>query len=121
MPSWPVDLPEYPVLKSVKVGSPQNVVKRTQMSVGPAKVRRLQTTGYTPLTATFAPLTEVDIGTFETWFQTTVAMGTLPFDMTHPVSDATITCRFASENQPYSIQERGRDHYAVTLNLEIAP
>ena len=120
-PAWPASLPPYPVLKSVQLGSPIKAITRSEMDTGPAKTRKRVTAAVRPLSMTFAPLSEDQVDTFIAWHEDTVAMGALAFTITHPINDSTITVRFASVDGQFSIQERGVDHYSISVKLEIMP
>lgn len=121
MPAWPSTFPEFPILRSTRIGSPLNAIIRSEMSVGPAKTRQRVTAAVRPLSLNHGPFTEAQVDEFETWHRDDIGMGALAFTISHPIHDTTTTVRFASAESQYTIQEAGRDHYTISMNLEILP
>jgi len=118
MATWPATLPP-PLAGSYREASPQTAV-RTQMEVGPAKVRRRAAVGVRQL-AFSMHLTLAELNTLRTFFETTTAAGALSFDYTHPVFGTAETARFISDNPPtWGRHEDGFD-YLVDVNLELLP
>lgn len=117
MPSWPGTLPTGPEWSSYQETSP-NVALRTPMDVGPPKVRRRSTAGIRPFTMTFL-LTQAQVATLDTFYQTTLTGGTASFDsLTHPRTAAAATFRFVT---PPQYQALGPNVYRASCQMEILP
>jgi len=117
MVAWHVDLPQKPLANGFTERQPQ-LALRTQMDVGPAKVRRRQTAGVVQMACPFR-LTTAQRATLVTFWQTTLAGGSLPFTWTHPVTGAAINCRIV---EPPEFQPAARGIYWITtLLIEILP
>lgn len=121
MPQWPLTLPQQPVLNSTQFGSPVDAIVRTKMDSGPAKTRPRTTAAVRPLSMTFRPLTGAQVEIFENFHETDIKMGSLSFTFPHPRTDALVNVRFAGINEQYSINEIGRDRYALNVQLELLP
>jgi hypothetical protein len=91
MPAWPSDLPPAPLVQGFEEKAPQLAV-RTNMDVGPAKVRRRTTAGVTQMKCTFR-LSATQRASLLAFWQTTLAGGSLSYTWTHPISGALISCR----------------------------
>jgi hypothetical protein len=115
MAIWPPSLPA-PNWTGFQETSP-NVVIRTSMDVGPPKVRRRSTAGVRPLSMTFL-LTKDDVSTLDTFYQTTLSGGSLPFDWTHPRTGAAVRVQFTASP---SYQAQGPLHYQAQCQMEILP
>lgn len=118
MPSWPGSLPQDPVWNALQATGPNSGWIRTQMDVGPAKERRRSTTSPRVYQMTLAQVTEAQLATFETFFESTLQMGTLAFDMNDPITGASKSWRFFKTNGGYSISPMTRDEYRITFTLE---
>lgn len=117
MPSWPGTLPTAPEGPDYQE-QPPLVTIRTQMDAGPPKMRRKFTAGIRPFTFTWI-MTKAQVATFDTFYNTTLAGGSLSFDsLNHPRTGAAATFRFAG--QP-SYAYLGPDAWRVTTPLEILP
>ncbi len=121
MPSWPAFLPQQPVYKDINVSGPVGAAIRTNMDKGPAK-QRLRTT-VVPVASPIivAPITQADFILFEDWFYNDLQMGSLEFQMPHPITDVMKSWRFDLSQTPYSITTIGDDAYSMNLSLEIMP
>src|SRR5690606_30510317 len=92
---WPSTLPTEPFVRSFRESLPKNTI-RTQMEVGPAKVRR-RSTARVKTISFILPIPRADVPTFTTFFEDTLADGSLPFDFTHPRTLETLTFRFLDD------------------------
>lgn len=111
--AWPPSLPQSPRLGwSEKAG--KNVV-RTQVSSGPAKLRRRFTGAVRELTWPTL-FTDAQADTFWTFYQTTTADGSLKFTLIHPRTSATVEVRFLGQPQ---INEFSPGLWKATIQLEI--
>lgn len=117
---WPDFMPE-PSFGDISVGAPHGAVIRTQMDSGPAKQRPRFTAAPRNVGLVFAGLSGVNVAAFEAFYEVTLSMGALDFEMPHPISDVTRRFRFISDGEPYSISPIGEDAYQVSCNLELLP
>ena len=118
MSAWPGDLPQKPLADGFSEKAP-TLIQRTQMDVGPAKARPRQTAGVTVLTCAFR-LTSAQRASLMTFWQTTLAGGSLPFTWTHPVTGAALSaCRIVD---PPALEPVARGIYwRAALTIEILP
>ena len=116
MATWPVGVPDDPLVNGYQEQFPNTLV-RTQMDAGAAKVRRRFTAGVWPMKANF-PLTKTQLDTFTTFYRTTLQDGALSFDWTHPRTLATVTCRFV---EPPTIEPLGASMWTVSTSIEVLP
>lgn len=92
MPTWPGTLPQY-VQESGYREEIQDQTVESAMDTGPAKIRRRFTKSLRKFTISMQ-MTAAQVTTFETFWQTTVAGGSLSFDWVHPRTRAAATMRF---------------------------
>lgn len=116
MPAWPGTLPERPAPEGFKETTP-DVLLRTQMDSGPAKVRRRTTTDIRRFTMVFM-MTQAQVAIFDTFLLTDLKNGSLSFTMMHPRTEATVTMRLVQ--QPVYVCVGGTE-WNVTLELEQLP
>lgn len=138
-PTWPTSLPQALLTRNYKETAP-NLVIRTQMDAGPAKVRRRFTAGIRAIEGLLV-LDEDQLAVLDNFFLSDCQGGALSFSWTYqrewqdvdfdadtdtntdsdtrPVSWAPATFRFVKP-PAYSDTGDGR-HYEVTLSLEILP
>ena len=121
MATWPAFMPQQPVYSNINISGPIGSGIRTNMSAGPAKQRRRFTAAPRSAPLVAAPITQADFALFEDWFENDLDMGTLEFDMPHPVTDVMKSWRFDLSQTPYSITPVGLDAYSLSLTLEIMP
>lgn len=117
MASWPAaPFPQKP-LYSGNTETLADTVIRTEMSTGPAKVRRRFTSG-----VRFAHyellLKLADLATFRTFFESTCSGGAVSWTWTHPVDGGAITCRFVGQ-PTYTMVSSGR--VRVGFDCEVLP
>jgi hypothetical protein len=117
MATWPASLPQF-VLTEGFEESPPDVLLRTEMDAGPAKVRRRFTAGVRPLKAVIV-CSSAQVTTLETFFAAALASGALPFDWVHPRTQAATSFRFV--RPPSIAPERGGKYWRVGLDLEVLP
>ena len=120
MPSWPAGLPERPLVDGFSREAASNV-QRTQMDVGLAKQRRRSTSGARPLKCTIL-VTDAQYATFQTFFDTTLGSGAIPFDWVDFFTGSAASYRFVHP-QPWTEQPRnaGATRRRLALNLEQLP
>jgi hypothetical protein len=94
---WPLTLPQCPTLYFSE--QRQRNVVAFQPDVGIAKMRRRSTAVGVSTSMTFR-LTTAQLATFDTFYETTLSDGSLPFDMAHPVTKVNWSWVFDSKDAP---------------------
>jgi hypothetical protein len=117
MASWPSELPRIPTIDSYSETFAETAL-RTDMEVGPAKVRRRISANVKPLAIAIDRLTSANVDTLEAFYQTTLLGGAESFDYTHPRTGATVSCRFTGPPKITSPKPPG---YRAAFGLEIMP
>lgn len=115
MATFPASLPN-PLINGRKE-APPNLIIRTEMDQGPAKVRKRFTAGVRPLSVSFV-LTEAQVSTLDTFFVTTTNGGADAFTMEDPRTDTNESFRFT---EPPSYTPISYNAYDVKLELEQLP
>jgi hypothetical protein len=115
MASWPSGLPQIPLMAGYEETFPDTAI-RTEMEVGPAKVRRRTSHNVRPLSVGFY-LTTAQVDILDTFYSTTLSGGTLAFDHEHPRTGDAAELRFTG---PPKISVAGAD-YLAEFGLEIMP
>jgi len=117
MATWPVTLPQFNeiLVDTYTEIAPQNVI-RTQMDIGPDKLRRRGTAAPELFTGSFH-MTSTQVGILRTFFDDTVNYGADAFDSIHPRTTAAISARFTAQPQ---IARSGAD-WIVSVGMEILP
>lgn len=118
MAIWPVTLPQT-VSWQGYARRLQDTRIRSTMDAGPPKLRSRMTVGMVEQDLPIVWCTKAQWVLLETFYVTTLAQGTLPFDWTDPISGATVHFRFKAPPQFGSML--GPDTIPVTLNLEVIP
>ena len=116
MAAWPASLPEYPLADSLQETAP-DLVLRTQMDAGPAKVRKRFTAAPVQLAMRFE-LTKAQVATLLSFYETDADGGATTHTMTHPRTSATVTVRFVGQPQVRSISA---DIWQADVQVEILP
>lgn len=116
MPTWPGTLPPR-LLVSNYQEQPPDIVLRTEMDVGPPKLRRRTTAGIRPVIGRIF-CTKAQVATLDTFYVTTCASGSLSFDWTHPRTGAAATYLF---RKPPSWKPEHGDGWWVDLQLDMLP
>ena len=139
MPTWPTSLPQYLLTRNYTETAP-NLVIRTTMDAGPAKVRRRFTAGARPIQG-LVILTEYQLAVLDEFFLDDCAGGAIAFEWTMqrrmsdsdarsdsdassdsdalPATFPPMTFRF-TKPPDYSDAGDGKT-YEVTVYLEILP
>lgn len=115
MPAWPASLPQAPLLGHSEAAP--DVLLRTNMDAGPAKVRRRFTAG---VRAVIVPLLldDAQVTTLDEFFTTTLAGGALRFDHVLPRTGAVVQYRFTA---PPEYELIAPSKWRATLKLEVLP
>ena len=115
-PVYPASLPSLDRLSHLDINLGSNV-RRTAMSTGPQKVRRVSTATPDPIAMGHRAFTQTQRNTFITFFKTTLSDGALAFEMADPLG-GTSEFRFL---QPPNIKPSGGDKWAISVRLERMP
>lgn len=115
MPAWPGVLPRVPLLGTVETAP--DLVVRTQMDAGPAKLRRRFTAGVRTFDAEFL-LSEAQVAALDDFYVTATAGGSVRFDHVHPRTDATVEMRFTA---PPAYEQITPSRWRARLKLEVMP
>lgn len=121
MVAWPTTLPQEAFVGLTE--QRQDARLRTQMDKGPPKMRRRFTAAVRRVTVPLV-LSGAEKQAFDTFYITTLQEGSLPFDWRDPVTDATISFRFAESPPQWSVMAGGVPNsrlWSGTLDLEILP
>lgn len=90
---------------------------RSDMDVGPSKVRNRYTTSIDEVQGSIN-LTTAEYTTFENFFQTTLEGGTKQFYFEHPITKVQTVFRFTG---PYQITSLGGGNFQARFTWEILP
>lgn len=116
MPSWPLTLPQKPLLHGYRENKPKTVV-RTEMDQGPAKVRRRSSAGVTLLETVWL-LNAAQLAALDAFFDVTIAGGAVAFDFAHPRTGGNILCRMTAPPEYRSVNGSACH---VTIMMEVLP
>lgn len=118
---WPPGLPQAPRLAEL-VETPPNLVVRSEMDVGPAKVRRRAVAGVTTWQMALN-ITRDQRALLLDFFRVTLLEGALAFDWRNPVTHAPAEFRFVGVPtiRPLSMRVSPADPYLATFVLEEFP
>lgn len=97
MPAFPATLPG-PVWGSFSEQRQRNILAFAP-DVGPPKMRRRSSAVAVPASAAFL-LTDAQLATFDTFFETTLKDGTLSFTWNHPHTGVSYSWIFAPDEAP---------------------
>lgn len=117
MTAWDASLPQKPEREGWKE-VPQRNVAIFSPDVGPPKYRRRNTANGTVASVTYI-MTDAQVATFLTFYQTTLVDGTLPFTWNHPISGVSYSWIF--DEQPPEIQSNQYNWNTVTFQLRRLP
>ena len=113
-PTWPGTLPQY-VQEGAYNESIQDQTVESPMDTGPAKIRRRFTKSLRKFSISLM-MTSAQVDTFETFWQTTVKGGSIPFDWVHPRTRAAATLRFRNPAPSYNVNGGGA---AIIANFTV--
>lgn len=113
MVAWPSQF--CPLIDTFQESPPQNTI-RSEMDVGPAKVRRRTTANIRPIAFRMYLLPD-DVAVMDDFFLNQTYSGSEVFDFIHPRTKESVQARFTEPPQ-YSNRSRG---YDVSVSLEILP
>jgi hypothetical protein len=95
---WPATLPQCPILNGLSEQRQRNVAA-FQPDIGPPKMRR-RSTAASVLTSVVFKMSTTQLTAFNTFYETTLSDGTLPFDWAHPVTKVNYTWMFDARDAP---------------------
>jgi len=113
---WPTTLPAAPLAEGFNEMMP-DVVLRTDMDTGPAKLRRRTTAEVSALQVAYL-LSATETALLDDFYMNTLGGGTLSFNYTHPRTAEAVTCRFA---RPPSYATENGEIFQAQLVLEVLP
>lgn len=116
MATFPATLPKP--MQSSYQEERQDGVLRSQMDMGPPKVRLRFTATMTTYSVSWQ-LSGSQVSTFESFFITDTLYGAIPFTWTQPRTGSTVTARFSGAT--YQVSSIGHDLYQVSAKLEVLP
>lgn len=121
MADWPATLPQKFEASSYKTNPETNVIV-TKMDTGPSKVRR-RFTAKRKIHSGRMIMTKTEFETdFLTFFETTIADGTLEFNFPDPFDElSTIVVRWVVEGSPYEVKQFSPSDVRVSFSLEEIP
>ena len=117
MASWPGSLPEYVLQEGYDEKFADQSVE-SPMDAGLAKMRRRFTTNSRRFEVVCI-MDNTQVAAFETFYYTTLAAGTLPFDWVHPRTRASVEFRFRKPVP--SITPKSGEDFNVRFSLELMP
>jgi hypothetical protein len=113
MTTWPSTLPQCPIMNFSE--QRQRNVVAFEPDVGPPKMRR-RSTAVAVLTSMTFRMSTTQLAAFNTFYETTLSDGVLPFDWAHPVTKVTYSWMFDAKNAP-TIERVGPTSHRVSFNL----
>ena len=115
MASWPSTLYGTVLKSGYNETVPENII-RTEMDVGPAKIRRRGTAAVRPFTFNLF-LSPTQLSALDTFYVTTLKSGSLSFTFKSPRTQVEGDYQFVAPPS-YSPSDQG---YIVTCQLELLP
>lgn len=99
MPSWPVSLPQSPLLEGFQ-GEPPDRLLASEVDAGTPKVRQRFSAGHSAIHCQWK-MSPAQFNAFRAWLAADLAGGSLTFTWPNPyVPESTLTVRFAPRNLP---------------------
>jgi hypothetical protein len=95
---WPPTLPQCPILNGLGEQRQRHIMAFAP-EVGPPKMKR-RSTAVEVLTNLAFRMTNAQVLTFYTFYETTLSDGILPFDWPHPVTKISYTWVFEGKEAP---------------------
>lgn len=120
MPTWPTDLPQYPLVSGFSIQPKQNVIS-FGTEVGPGKIRRRSTARIVSMP--FSMYLNADqLQTFIAFFNDDLEDGALPFTLSDPVTYGLASFRVAPGDPPYTAAaiDNGQT-WLVTMQMQRLP
>jgi len=116
VPVWPTTLPQQLFVTGYNQSFADTTIK-SEMDAGPAKIRRRFTAGVEPVSGTMI-MTETQLSTLATFYNTTLLGGSLRFSWTKPPAHTT-ACEMRFTAPPSWTKVEGE--FEAQLSLEVLP
>lgn len=116
MPAWPASIPQAPLVDQW-VGGPQRNKVSFQPDVGPSIDRRRTSAAHSIFQGTFGPFTDAQLASFESFFSTDLADGTLSFTWDDPVTGVSYNWKFTDDEPPYQITHSEGNLHTIAMRL----
>ncbi len=116
MATWPATLPQEPMEQGYNEVAPDNIL-RTQMDVGPAKLRRRTLSNTRPVTISLR-LSAAQIEILDAFYMTDLVSGSQTIQWVHPRTGVSKDLRFTA---PPQYLESSDGWYTATCQLEVMP
>lgn len=114
--TWPEELPQFVLMDGYRE-SPADIVRRTPMEIGPAKQRRIFTSGTKKLPVKLW-MSFSQVATFKNFYNNTLLGGSIPFQWIHPrTQDITTFKMQVMEEQ--TIEADDGPNAIISLILEV--
>ena len=117
IPVWPASLPQEVERGGYEEGFASTTV-RSPTDTGRAKRRRRFLSGPRLLTVVM-PMNDAELAIFNTFYEDTIAHGSLSFSFPHPRLGTTVTVALVEDPAP--ITPEGALTYFLAMKLEILP
>ncbi|RJP21679.1 MAG: hypothetical protein C4529_07060 [Deltaproteobacteria bacterium] len=119
--TWPPSLTRMPRVSELEETAPE-VVIRSEVDVGPAKIRR-RFTGDKRRFTVVLDLRRSEVATFDTWFKDTTYGGALSFSWELPRTGVAADFRFLStpSYRPQAPRGDGTEWWRVSFEIEMLP
>ena len=117
--TWPSadSFPQKPLMNGAGWSDQSGCVIRTEMDVGPAKMRQRTSSGYEPHSYSFM-MTSTNVAAMKVFYNTTTGHGSETFEWTHPVTAATEEWRITA---PPSYRPVSGSKYICSVQMEMMP
>jgi hypothetical protein len=118
---FPASISRAPRVDELRETTPDTTL-RSQMDVGPDKLRRRASAGVRTFEAVL-DVTRTQVATLDAFYQADTAGGTLPFQWKNPRTGNTADFRFSSrpQYQPRAPRGDGTEFWRATFGLELLP
>mgnify|MGYP001170021751 CR=1 FL=1 len=116
MASWPSTLPQELIAETLSIEMPDNLL-RSDMDIGPAKVRRRTTSNVTKVSGDII-VTRDQYNTLSSFFSNNASYGATEFDWINPITGSSCSMRFSA---PPRVKPEKGSLLRVSLSLEIMP
>lgn len=116
--AWPSDLPQAFQQDGFSEGEGDGLIEY-QPDVGPSITRLATSAVMRPMSGNMI-VTDVQLASFRTFFETTILRGSLPFDFPDQVRSGTLLVKFTKQTPP-SWVNLGGPTYQLNLALMVLP
>lgn len=114
---WPASLPQWALQRGFRSGGHKTNI-RSEMGYGPAKVRRRTSSDTKPVTISIH-VTQAQLDTLESFYNTTLEMGALAFEwVDFETKTDPVDYRFLSR---FTTSVYGYDTWTIAMSLERMP